>query len=235
MDMSKPVCVVIGVGPGNGTAIARKFADQGYAVALCARTQAKLDVLAEQLPDAAAFAYDVTDVKAAERVLADIEQSMGVVSVVVYNAGSGTWGNVDEVSVDNFQSSWEVNTRGLLLAVKAVLPQMRQGGGGAIVVTGATASLRGGLASTAFASAKAAQRSLAQSLARQLGPEKIHVAYVVLDGMVDLERTMAKMTDKPLDFFLSAEQVAEAFFYLATQPERAWTFEIDLRPYGEKW
>ena len=233
--MSKPVCVVIGLGPGNGTAIARKFADQGYAVALCARTQAKLNALAEELPDAAAFVYDVTDPAAAERVFAEIEQSMGSVSVVAYNAGSGTWGHVDEVSVDLFQLSWEVNTRGLLSAVKAVLPQMRKRGGGAIVITGATAALRGGLASTAFASAKAAQRSLAQSLAKQLGPEKIHVSYVVLDGMVDLEKTMTNMADKPLDFFLSAEQIAEAFFYLATQPERAWTFEMDLRPYGEKW
>ena len=233
--MSKPVCVVIGVGPGNGTAIARKFAEQGYAVALCARTQAKLNALAEELPDAAAFVYDVTDPEAAERVFAEIEQSMGSVSVVAYNAGSGTWGHVDEVSVDLFQLSWEVNTRGLLSAVKAVLPQMRKRGGGAIVISGATAALRGGLASTAFASAKSAQRSLAQSLAKQLGPEKIHVSYVVLDGMVDLEKTMTNMADKPLDFFLSAEQIAEAFFYLATQPERAWTFEMDLRPYGEKW
>ncbi len=177
----------------------------------------------------------MTDPGAAERVFADIEKTMGSVSVVVYNAGSGTWGNVDEVTVDSFQSSWEVNTRGLLLAVKAVLPQMRKRGGGAIVITGATAALRGGLMSTAFASAKAAQRNLAQSLAKQLGPEKIHIGYVVLDGMVDLQKTMTNMADKPLDFFLSAEQIAEAFFYLATQPERAWTFEIDLRPYAEKW
>ncbi len=233
--MSKPVCVVIGVGPGNGTAIARKFAAQGYAVALCARTQTKLRALAEELPDAAAFVYDVTDPEAATRVFAEIEQAMGPVSVVAYNAGSGAWGNIDEVAVNVFQLSWEVNTRGLLLAVKAVLPQMRKHGGGAIVITGATAALRGGLASTAFASAKAAQRNLAQSLAKQLGPEKIHVGYIVLDGMVDLEKTMRNMPDKPLDFFLSAEQIAEAFFYLATQPERAWTFEMDLRPYAEKW
>lgn len=233
--MKKPVCVVIGVGPGNGTAIARKFATQGYAVALCARTLSKLNALAEELPDAVAFAYDVTDPKAAERVFTNIEQSMGAVSVVAYNAGSGAWGNIDEVAINVLQLSWEVNTRGLFLAVKAVLPQMRKLGGGAIVITGATAALRGGLASTAFASAKAAQRSLAQSLAKQLGPEKIHVGYVILDGMVDLEKTLTNMPDKPLDFFLSAEQIAEAFFYLATQPERAWTFEMDLRPYGEKW
>lgn len=233
--MSKPVCVVIGVGPGNGTAIARKFAEQGYAVALCARSQTKLKALAAELPDAAAFVYDVTDPDAAARVFTEIEQALGPVAVVAYNAGSGSWGNVDAVDVDAFQLAWEVNTRGLLLAVKAVLPQMRQRAGGAIVITGATAALRGGLASTAFASAKAAQRSLAQSLAKQLGPEKIHIGYVVLDGMVDLEKTMSSMAEKPLDFFLSAEQIAEAFFYLATQPERAWTFEMDLRPYGEKW
>lgn len=233
--MNKPVCAVIGVGPGNGTAIARKFSEQGYAVALCSRTRSKLDALAKDLPAAAAFAYDVTDPEAAGPVFAAIEQSLGPVSVMVYNAGSGSWGGVDEVSVEQFQSSWDVNTRGLLLAVKAVLPQMRQQGGGAILVTGATASVRGGPRTTAFASAKAAQRSLAQSLAKQLGPEKIHVGYVILDGMVDLETTMKRMPDKALDFFLSASQIAEAFYYLATQPERAWSFEMDLRPYGEKW
>ena len=233
--MNKPVCAVVGVGPGNGAAIARKFAAQGYAVALCARSLDKLEVLAAELPAAAAFVYDVTDPQAAGWVFAEIEQKLGPVSVVAYNAGSGIWGRLDDVSVEAFQSSWEVNTRGLFLAVKAVLPQMRRLGGGAIVVSGATASVRGGLETTAFASAKAAQRSLTQSLAKQFGPEKIHVGYVVLDGMVDLERTMERMPDKPLDFFLSSEQIAEAVYYLATQPERAWTFEMDLRPYGEKW
>jgi len=233
--MNKPVCAVIGVGPGNGAAIARKFAAQGYAVALCARSREKLEALAAELPDAAAFVYDVCDPEAAGRVFVAIEQSLGPVSVVAYNAGSGTWGRIDEVDVAAFQSAWEVNTRGLFLAVKAVLPQLRKLGGGAIVISGATASLRGGPATTTFAPAKAAQRSLAQSLAKQLGPEKIHVSYVILDGMVDLERTMARMPDKPRDFFLSAEQIAEAVYYLATQPERAWSFEIDLRPYGEKW
>jgi NADP-dependent 3-hydroxy acid dehydrogenase YdfG len=233
--MRKPVCVVIGVGPGNGAAIARKFSAAGYAVALCARTREKLAALAAELPDAAPFVYDVTDPAAAERVFTEIEQSLGPVSVVAYNAGSGIWGKVDDVSVEAFQRAWEVNTRGLLAAVKAALPQLRQQGGGAIIISGATASVRGGLESTAFSSAKAAQRSLAQSLAKQLGPEKIHVSYVILDGMIDLERTMTRMADKPLDFFLSAEQIAEAYVYLATQPERAWTFEMDLRPYGEKW
>lgn len=233
--MAKPVCVVIGVGPGNGAAIARKFATEGYAVALCARSVEKLAPLASELETAKAYAYDASDKDAAEKVFADIKAELGAVSVVAYNAGSGTWGSVDNVSIDDFENAWEVNTRGLLLAAKAALPQMRELGGGSMVITGATAAWRGGLQTTAFASAKAAQRSLAQSLAKQLGPEKIHVAYVILDGMVDLESTKQRMPDKPADFFLRAEHVAEAFYYLATQPESAWTFEIDLRPFGETW
>lgn len=112
---------------------------------------------------------------------------------------------------------------------------MRKTGSGNIIVIGATASIRGGAHSIAFASAKAAQRSLAQSLARQLGPEKIHVAYVILDGVVDLETTKQKMSNKPEDFFLSSEQIAQSIYFLATQPQQAWSFELDLRPYTEHW
>lgn len=233
--MKQPVCAVIGVGPGNGAVIARKFADEGYSVALCARNLDRLNELASLLPNARSYSYDVSDPDAAKSVFAAIEKDLGPVDTVIYNAGSGTWGTLDEVDVEAFQSAWEVNTRGLFLATQAVLPQMRKSGQGSIVVIGATASIRGGAKSIAFASAKAAQRSLAQSLARQLGPEKIHVAYVILDGMVDLETTRKKMSDKPEDFFLSSEQIAESVFFLAKQPQQAWSFELDLRPYGEHW
>ena len=112
---------------------------------------------------------------------------------------------------------------------------MRKAGRGVIVVVGAGAALRGRPRTIAFAAGKAAQRSVAQSLARQLGPENIHVAYVVLDGVVDLEATRTRMTDKPAEFFLSSAGVAEAVYALAAQDRQAWTFELDLRPFGESW
>ena len=112
---------------------------------------------------------------------------------------------------------------------------MKERGQGAIVVIGATASLRGGARTTGFASAKAAQRSLAQSMARGLGPAGIHVSYVVIDGVIDLERTRSRMPDRPDNFFLKPDAIAEAVYQLTEQDSSAWSFEVDLRPYAEKW
>ena len=234
--MTKPVCVVIGVGPGNGASIARKFSSQDYAIALCARSVELIDKLAEELPDARSYSYDVRDLSVTETVIKSIESDMGAIDTVVYNAGgTGGWGSIDEITVENFQASWEVNARGLMQVSQAVLPQMRAAGGGNIIVIGATASMRGGAGTAAFAPAKAAQRSLSQSLARHLGPEKIHVAYLIIDGVIDLVRTREMMPDKPDDFFMDPDQIADAVYFLATQEQQAWTFELDLRPYGEKW
>jgi NAD(P)-dependent dehydrogenase (short-subunit alcohol dehydrogenase family) len=112
---------------------------------------------------------------------------------------------------------------------------MKARGRGVIVVIGATASLRGGARTTGFASAKAAQRSLAQSMARDLGPVGIHVSYVVIDGVIDLERTRSRMPDRPDDFFLQPDAIAETVYQLTEQDSSAWSFEVDLRPYAEKW
>ncbi len=124
---------------------------------------------------------------------------------------------------------------GLLVAGQAVVPDMLARGAGAIVVTGATASLRGSVGTAAFASAKAGQRSLAQSMARHLGSKGVHVGYVIVDGVIDLAATRARMTDKPDDFFLEPAEIAEAVHFLAHQGRSAWTFELDLRPFGERW
>jgi NADP-dependent 3-hydroxy acid dehydrogenase YdfG len=233
--MNKPVCAVIGVGPGIGTTIARKFSEQGFALALCTRSGDVINKLASELPDARAYLYDVQDNDIAAKVISDIESDLGTINTLIYNAGSGTWGSIDDVTVENLQSSWEVNTRGLFQATTAVLPQMRATGHGNIIVIGATASLRGGAQSAAFASGKAAQRSLAQSMARQLGGENIHVAYVIVDGVIDMKRTREMMPDKDDDFFMAPEQIAESVYFLSTQTKQAWTFEIDLRPHKEKW
>jgi NADP-dependent 3-hydroxy acid dehydrogenase YdfG len=191
--------------------------------------------LAAGIPNASAFAWDVRDPAAAGRVVEQIRRDLGPVQTLVYNAGSGEFSTIDEATLEGYQAAWEVNARGLFAAAKAVLPDMRAAGGGALIAVGATASIRGGAASASFASAKAAQRSLAQSMARHLGPERIHVAYVVLDGVVNLERTRARMPGKPEAFFLEPRQIAEAVWFLAQQEPQAWTFELDLRPFGEKW
>jgi NAD(P)-dependent dehydrogenase (short-subunit alcohol dehydrogenase family) len=142
---------------------------------------------------------------------------------------------VDQVTPQAFEDAWRVNALGLLLVAQAFLPDLRQRGGGHLVVIGATASVRGGANFAAFAPAKAAQRSLAQSLARHLGPEGVHVCCVVIDGVIDSSRTRQMFRDKPDDFYLKPDDIAESVYALATQPRSAWTFELDLRPSAEKW
>ena len=233
--MSKPVCVIVGVGSGNGESFSRKFADEGYRVAMLARNIEYLQKLAREIPDSQAYQYDVTEIDKAAEVFSRIESEMGTISVLVYNAGAGAFANIDDATVESFQRAWEVNARGLFTVSKQVIPQMRKLGGGNIVIIGATASVKGGANFTPFASAKAAQRSLAQSMARYLDPEKIHVSYIIIDGVINLERTRKAMPDKPDDYFISSDDIAESVFFLTQQPSSAWTFELDLRPFGEKW
>ncbi len=233
--MSARVCVVVGAGPGNGASIARTFAREGYSVAICARDDARLANIAGDIPGVSAYRYDVQDVSRADQVFAEIERDMGPVDTLVYNAGSGQFGNIDDVSIDALQGAWEVNTRGLFAATKSVLPQMRSRGRGSIIVIGATASVKASANFLPFASAKSAQRAMAQSMAKHLGPEKIHVAYVIIDGVIDMERTREWLPDKPDEFFLQPDRIAEAVYFLSQQPPQAWTFELDLRPFGEEW
>ncbi len=234
--MSKPVCVVVGAGPGNGAAFGRRFVDAGYRVALLARGADKVHAMAGELgDDARGYAYDASDPDAAAGVFDRIAGELGPVNTLIYNAGSGSFRTIDGATVEDFEMGWRTNALGCVIAAKQVIPGMRKARGGNIVVIGATASLRGGARAAPFASAKAAQRSLTQSLARQLGPEGIHVAYVVIDGVIDLERTRARMPDKPDDFFLQPGHIAGAVHYLTQQPRSAWTFELDVRPFGESW
>lgn len=233
--MAQGVCVVAGVGPGNGAAFSRRFASVGYSVAMLARNAEYLGELKATIPGSYAYPCDLSDPDSVREVLYKVRDDLGPVDVMVYNAGSGQWASVEETTIDGFESSWRINTLGLLVATQQVIPDMKKAGSGAIVVIGATASLRGGANTTGFASAKAAQRSLAQSIARGVGPKGIHVSYVIIDGVIDLERTRARMPGKADDFFLKPDQIAESVFQLTQQDRSAWTFELDLRPFAEKW
>ena len=186
MTERKPVAVVAGAGPGNGAALARRFAEGGYAVALLARDAAKIAGLAGQIDGAVAYACDVGDPASVGTVFDTIAAELGPVDVLLFNAGSGVFKSVEEITPDEFEAAWRVNAYGALLCAQAVIPSMKTRGAGTILFTGATASLRGGKRTAAFAPAKAAQRSLAQSMARTLWPAGIHVGLMVVDGVVDL-------------------------------------------------
>lgn len=233
--MPSPSCVIVGAGPGNGLAFGRRFAAGGYRVALLARDRTRIERLAAEIDGATAQVCDATSVESVRKAFAAVRAAHGDPQVLIYNAGAGAFGNVDAVKAEDLEAAWRTNALGFFLCVKEALVAMRARRGGNIVAIGATASVKGGANFIAFAQAKAALRSVAQSLARQLGPEGVHVSHVVIDGVIDLERTRKTMPTQPDEFFLQPGGIAEAVFRLTEQPRSAWTFELDLRPFGEKW
>ncbi len=231
----KPLCVVVGVGPGNGAAFARRFAKENYRVALLARQRAFSEELAKSLPEARAYACDVSDEDSIASAFEAIERELGTPEVVIYNAGSGVFKSYQELTPAEFESAWRVNALGLLLVAQRTAPAMKRAGRGSIIVIGATASRRGVPRTAAFAPAKAAQKSLTESLARTLWPAGVHVALVIIDGVIDLPRTRQFMSDKPDSFFIQPDHIAETVLQLVNQPSSAWSFEVEARPFGENW
>lgn len=229
--MSKPVCAVVGIGPRNGAAFARRFASEGYAVALMSRKTDYSNEVASKLEGARVYACDVTDAAAVESAFAQAVADLGEIDVLVYNAGAGVWGNIEELSAADFESSWRINTLGAFSTAKQVIPAMKERKAGNIVIVGATASLRGKPFTTAFAPAKAAQRSLAQAMARHLGPSGIHVSLVIIDGVIALPGETDATAPKQLD----PDDIASTVYFLTQQSPSAWTFELDVRPSQETW
>lgn len=235
-DMNvRPVAVVAGAGAGNGQALAKRFSDAGYAVALLARNLEKTQLLADEISNAKAYACDVGDQASVATAFTAIHHELGNVEVLLFNAGSGVFADVESITPEQFESAWRVNALGALLCAQQIIPSMKANQKGNIVFIGATASRRGGANTAAFAPAKAAQHSLAESMARKLWPEGIHVSVVVIDGIVDLPKTRESMPDRPEDEFVAPESVAEAAYFMTTQPRKGWSFETEVRPWRETW
>jgi len=234
-QINKPVCVIVGVGPGNGAAFARKFVSNGYQVALLARSTGFTQGLAEELGDTRSYACDVTDAAVVEQTFKAIQSELGDIDVLIYNPGAGVWANVEDITLDDFEQSWRINAFGALLVSKQVIPAMKDKKKGNIVFIGATASRRGGIQTAAFAPAKAAQRSLAESMARHLGPKGIHVSHVIIDGVVDTPTTREMMLGKPDNYFIKPDDIADEVMHLTEQKTSTWSSEIEVRPFGEVW
>lgn len=227
-------CTIIGFGAGLGRAYAEIFSRAGYSLALLSRSGAGLG--AEPNTDARTFSCDAGDPGGLAETLNGVERELGPIDVAIYNADLAQFGTLEEVSAEQFEQSWRVGVLGLFSAAKFLGPRMSERGSGTIIISGATASLRGNLWTTAFAPTKAAQRILAQSLAKQLGPKGIHIAYLVIDGVIDTADTRENFApNEPDDFFMQPSQIAETALMIARQDRSAWTFELDLRPYCEKW
>jgi NAD(P)-dependent dehydrogenase (short-subunit alcohol dehydrogenase family) len=230
-----PVCAIVGVGPGNGAALAHRFAREGYAVAMLSRTAALTEKLAAELSGARSYPCDVTDATSVQETFARAADELGAVDVLVYNVGKGVWGAAADVSPEDFEECWRVNTLGAFLAARAVLPAMTSSASGNIIFIGATASRRGAARAAAFASAKAGQRLLAESLARAYGPLGVHVSVIIVDGIVDEPLMRARFVDKPDSFFVKPDDISEIAITLTRQRRSAWSFELEARPFSELW
>jgi NAD(P)-dependent dehydrogenase (short-subunit alcohol dehydrogenase family) len=228
----KPVCVVAGVGPGNGLATARKFAEGGYRVALLARSEGPLREFESDVPESRAYPTDLTSESEVVTTFERIHEELGPVHVLVQNAAGFAHGGLLETTPAQLEASWRCGPWALLLTARAVVPSMLQTGGGSIIVVGATASMRTNGQFLAFAAAKSALRSVSESMAKDLGPQGIHVAHVIVDGIIDRPRTEPAGA---LPVFLKPESIAVNIWNLVQQDPSAWTFELDLRPCREKW
>ena len=233
--MADPVCVVSGVGPGTGTALVRRFAAEGYRVAMLARTAERLSELAAQVPSAKAYVCDVSDPAQVDTALTAVERDMGAPSMLIHNAVGGAWGTFIEIDPAVLNRNFQVNTMGLLYLARRVAPSMVAAGKGAIVVTGNTSSQRGRANFAGFAPTKAAQRILAEAMARDLGPKGVHVAYIVIDAVIDVPWARERFKTKPDDFFIAPAAIADEVWHVANQPRSSWSFNVEVRPFGETW
>ena len=233
--MSRGVCVVAGVGPGNGISISRRFAREGYRVAMLARNAERLAAFEKEIPGARGYACDVTDRAAVSEVFAALRRDLGPVDVLVHNAALGAFGEFMDITPETLEATFRVNVMSLVHCGQEAARDMLARGAGAIVVTGNTSARRGRAGFAAFAPTKAAQRILAESMARSLGPKGIHVAYAVIDAVIDVPWARERFAGRPDEFFAAPDDIAETLWHLAHQPRSAWSFEVDLRPFGEVW
>jgi short-subunit dehydrogenase len=234
--MNKKTCVVAGVGPGIGKACCEHYAQQGYRVVMLARQQDYLTELASSLPaNTISIAVDLSDETAVNQAFAKIEEQCGAIDTLIYNAARGSFGSFLDAKPEDLEKNFAINTMGLLYCARACAPKMIVRGSGSIIVTGNTAATRGGAKFATFAPSKAAARSLSQSMARELGPKHVHVAYLVIDGAIDGPFARGLSKDKPDNFFIQPSAITDAIWFLDQQPENSWTFEMDLRPFKESW
>jgi NAD(P)-dependent dehydrogenase (short-subunit alcohol dehydrogenase family) len=231
-------CVVVGVGEGLGAALGRRFA-AGYKVALLARSAEVIDKLAAELKAAGRSALPVRSDATVESQIADayerIHRELGPVEVLIYNGGRRPMGRLMETTPQVFEDTWRLHTFGAFLWARQVVPDMLAQGSGTILITGATAGIRPWPTSAGFAPAKFAARGLAQVMSRDLHPQGIHVAYVNVDGGIDMPLLRKLRPDAKDENLLKPAAIAEAFWYLAHQDRSVWSHELDVRPFTEKF
>lgn len=246
--LPKPLCLVTGVGDATGSALVRRFADGGYTVAMIARNADRLQAVADKVADAHVYPCDVADLDALRDTVARIQGDLGRVTVLIHNAVAHTFGTFLEADPRELEYNFRVNTTALLCLARHLAPAMIAAKQGSIVVTGNTASYRGVPDYALFAPTKAAQRILCESLARELGPKRVHVAYVTIDAPIDVTWLGENDEERPVwlvppddwaftreDFFAHPDGIAEEVFHISHQHHTTWSFDTVIRPFAEQW
>ena len=242
-QQKQKVALVIGAGDATGGAIAKRFAKGGYITCMTRRNAEKLQPLIEEIEQAGGVAYGfASDARKEEQVMQlveEIESNIGEIDILVFNIGANVPCSILEETARKYFKIWEMACFSAFLVGREVAKRMVTRQHGTIIFTGATAGMRGAAYFAAFAGAKHALRALAQSMARELGPQNIHVAHVVVDGAIDtdfIKTTFPELYEKKdQDGILNPEHIAENYWHLSQHPRDAWTHELDLRPWSEKW
>lgn len=234
---ARETAIIFGVGPGLGWALVRRFATENMQVGAVARDAAKLNAMIESggRDGIRPYAADVSNGEDVLAVFDSVDRDLGEPDLVVFNAGAFQKGSILDIDPADFERCWRIGCLGGLLVGQAAARRMVKRGHGTIIFTGATAALRGSAGFANLAVPKFGLRALAQSMARELGPKGVHIGFVIIDGQIDSERYRHLLDERGKDSLLAPDAIAELYLQLHRQPRSAWSHEVDLRPWSEKF
>ena len=240
MDMSdtRPICMITGLGEGTGGYTAKKFAKEGYRIAMLARSEERLVRFERELEGSKGYVCDVSNIEHLVEICYKIKDEMGAPEVLIHNAVKGNFETLLDGKPEWLEQNFRINTTSLMYLAHALIPDMIKSKKGVIIVTGNTAAKRGIANTPYFAPTKAAQRILAQSLARDFGPKGIHVAYLMVDASINTPWTrtrIEKQINQPDIIFAQPEDIADEIYHIAQQERSAWSFDVEVRPDIEEW
>jgi len=238
MSDNRPICMITGLGEGTGGYTAKKFSKEGYRIAMLARSVERLQRFEKELEGSKGYVCDVSNIEHLKETCFKIKNEMGAPEVLIHNAVKGNFEKLLDGKPEWLEENFRINTTSLLYLAHELIPDMIKSKKGVIIVTGNTAAKRGIANTPYFAPTKAAQRILAQSLARDFGPKGIHVAYLMVDASINTPWTRTRIErqiNKPDVFFAQPEDIADEIFHIAQQERSAWSFDVEIRPDIEEW
>ena len=238
MSDTRPICMITGLGEGTGGYTAKKFSKEGYRIAMLARSAERLERFEKELEGSKGYVCDVSNIDHLKEICSQIKKDMGSPEVLIHNAVKGNFEKLLDGKPEWLEENFRINTTSLMYLAHELIPDMIKSKKGVIIVTGNTAAKRGIANTPYFAPTKAAQRILAQSLARDFGPKGIHVAYLMVDASINTPWTrtrIEKQINQPDIIFAQPEDIANEIFHIAHQERSAWSFDVEIRPDIEEW